>query len=434
MASFRIEKQKSESKLWFRGILKKPSWLLLTALMLCAVSITPANANTKFTQNLQLSAFSPNTSSLSDKQKSEIGNLVFSAEHRVESLTCTGIAANSKNSSLTQAKKLASVACMAAKKMDSSIEIKVATKVSGLKSLARKVLLRASLIRIEPPLKVPVIPTSSLSRVINSALQPNSPTYSPFTIVSEPTSLSAKNQYLVDKFTQHLGWASRLGMLITRELVVVYPNTEAWMNNEIQKLCSSRYNLPLGGYAIWQDCGTKSVVTRPNADFESSPKESLESQHGLIHEALHQWQRETVPKYYGNGDYPKWVWEGGVQALSRYIFWLNSDRTQTPDALLVDWFTTYRSDLRQSCIGVNIREMVPNKAWPDKANCAYSKGQVAVDLFVETYGLEKFLMIFKAPKQRGMSDFPSVFQSVTGSNLEDFYDKVDREIALRGWR
>ena len=412
--------------------MKKTAFFCVVALSLPLFEDTSAFAN--LIQKVTLSAFSPNSTSLSEKQLSEIGNLVFSSEHRVDALTCTGIAANAKSNSLNQARALAKVVCGKAKEMDRSIETQVATKVSPLKSLARKVVLSAHLIKIEPPKKAVLLPTSSLSQAITSAVLTTAPTYSPFTIVSESPTLSTKNQYLVDKFNAHLGWASRLGMVVRRELVVVYPNTEAWMNNEIQKLCSTRSNLPLGGYAIWQDCGTKSVVTRPNADFESSPKESLESQHGLIHEALHQWQRETVPKYYGNSDYPKWVWEGGVQALSRYIFWLNSDRTQTPEALLVEWFTIYRSDLRASCVDVKIREMVPNKAWPDKANCAYSKGQVAVDLFVETYGIEKFLSIFKAPKQRGMSDFGSVFQGITGSNLEDFYDRVDRETALRGWR
>lgn len=404
------------------------------ALLVLASSNTASGAEAvRVFQSQQLTAFSKTSSQLSPKQKSEIKKLVLSVDYSVETLLCTGVASDRKQSSLSIAKSLASKACTEAKKLDRSISVKIATKVSTNKALARRVLLDATLVLADPVVILPIQPSSSLSRAVLSGLRPDTSTKSAFIVVSETEKLSPKNQFLVDRFSEHLVWASRLGLGLNRPLVVVYPKTAEWMNAEIERQGCSRHTLPLGGYAIWQDCGDNSVVTRPDADSEWSAKESLDSQHGLIHEALHQWQRENT-KGRGNADYPKWVWEGGAQALSRYIYWLNSSRLQTPDYLLSDWYTTYRSDLRTMCLGIKIREMIPNKPWWDVSNCAYSKGQVAIDVFVEKYGLEKFLTLFQVPKQGGMGDFPSIFRSITGDELEPFYDLVDREMELRGWR
>lgn len=254
-----------------------------------------------------------------------------------------------------------------------------------------------------------------------------------FTVAETPV-MSAKNKYLFEVFSQHLAWLAGMGASINRQLVVLVPDTANWMNAEISRQGCSRHNLSLGGYAIWTNCGENSVITRPNADFEShAPATSIEAQNGLIHEAFHQWQREVVGIGRGNGDYPKWLWEGGAHAIARYAYWANSGTKLTPEQILEDWFRYERPDLRRSCVGVKIREMIPNAPWPDKANCAYSKGQVAIDLFVERFGIAAFLSLYQKPKPPGMASFSLIFREVTGQEIEQFYNEVDSEMTKRGW-
>jgi hypothetical protein len=252
--------------------------------------------------------------------------------------------------------------------------------------------------------------------------------------VSEAAQLSYANKAIIEVFEKHIQWLASTGLALRNELVFVIPRTAGWMNDEIARQGCGRYTLPIGGYAIWADCSGRSVVTRPDVDTEGGSIFSLSAQHVMIHEAWHQWQREAVGTQRGNGDYPKWIWEGSAQAVSRYAIWAVGDQLQDPEALLRDWYTLERPDLRASCVGVKIREMVPNTPWPDKANCGYSKGQVAIDLLVEKYGFNALVKIFQVPKQGGMTDFASVFKSVTGAELELFYDEVDIEMTKRGWK
>ncbi|MEY4962545.1 MAG: hypothetical protein RLZZ249_1242 [Actinomycetota bacterium] len=413
--------------------MRKHIAIALTVLLALGSSAAHSVESTQQTKNFQLSAFKTSTPTLSQQQRNEIRTLLRDGGSKVVKLTCTGMSQDTKARSLSIAKSMANAACSEAKRLEPSIRIFTRTKVSTSKASLRRVHLSAEFAANSSEVSKPVAPSSTLSQAITTALKTSS-SVATFSLITETAPLSLKNQYLVDRFSEHLTWAARLGLEIKKPLVLIYVNSAQWMNDEIERQGCSRYTLPLGGYAIWQDCGTNSVLTRPNADAEYSAKESLDSQHGIIHEALHHWQRETVRRGLGNADYPKWVWEGGAQALSRYIYWLNSDRAKTPEQLLVDWYTIDRSDLRGMCLGVNIREMILNTPWPDKANCAYSKGQVAVDVFVELYGIDKFAAIFQTPKTPGMSDFPSHFRSITGQEIESFYDLVDNETKSRGWR
>jgi hypothetical protein len=265
-----------------------------------------------------------------------------------------------------------------------------------------------------------------------------------FTVAETPV-MSAKNRYLFEVFSQHLAWLAGMGASINRPLVVLVPDTANWMNAEISRQGCSGYNLSLGGYAIWTNCGESSVITRPNSDFEShAPATSVEAQNGLIHEAFHQWQREAVGIGRGNGDYPKWLFEGGAHAIARYAYWANSGTKLTPEQILEDWFRYERPDLRRSCVGVKIREMIPNRPWPDKSNCAYSKGQVAIDFFVEKFGFTAFLSLYQKPnppestklvqsQDQRMANFSLIFREVTGQEIEQFYNEVDIEMTKRGW-
>ena len=254
-----------------------------------------------------------------------------------------------------------------------------------------------------------------------------------FTLVIENPNLSSKNRFLIEEFRKHLKWLAGMGAQITNPLVLIYADTENWMNEEFKRqgcVFAPGHRLPLGGFAIFSDCGGKFIITRPNADRED-PASSIETQNGLIHEAFHQWQNQVMPG--GLSGYPKWLIEGGAHAIARYAFWSNNGLQVSPDQFLTEWFTP-QHEFRRICIGVNVREMIPNIPYPEKGwVCAYSKGQVAIDLIIEKYGVKSFFALYSTPKTVGAEDFPKIFRNVTGQDLETFYSEVDQEMKKRGW-
>jgi len=255
----------------------------------------------------------------------------------------------------------------------------------------------------------------------------------PFTLVIENPNLSSKNKFLIEEFRKHLKWLAGIGAQITNPLVLIYADTENWMNDEFKRqgcVFAPGHRLPLGGFAIFSDCGGKFIITRPNADRED-PASSIETQNGLIHEAFHQWQNQVMPG--GLSGYPKWFIEGGAHAIARFAYWTQNDQKISPDKFLTEWFTP-QHEFRRICVGVNVREMIPNIPYPEKGwVCAYSKGQVAIDLIIEKYGVESFFALYSTPKTVGTEDFTKVFRKVTGQEIESFYNEVDQEMKKRGW-
>jgi hypothetical protein len=227
-----------------------------------------------------------------------------------------------------------------------------------------------------------------------------------------------------------------MGAQITNPLVLIYADTENWMNEELKRqgcVFAPGWKLPLGGFAIMADCGGKYIITRPNADREGN-QSSIEVQNGLIHEAFHQWQNQVMKNGLDGRDWPKWLIEGGAHAFARYAFWKTSGTNLSPDQILIDWFTIDTPEFRRLCVGVPVREMVANIPYPERGwVCAYSKGQVTIDLFIEKYGVDSLFVLYRSPKSKGMLDFPMVFRSVTGQDLEEFYTEVDKEMTKRGW-
>ena len=133
-------------------------------------------------------------------------------------------------------------------------------------------------------------------------------------------------------------------------------------------------------------------------------------------------------------DWPKWLIEGGAHAFARYAFWKSTGSIRSPDQILIDWFTQDTPEFRRLCVGVPIREMVANIPYPQIGwVCPYSKGQVAIDLYIEQFGIESLFTLYRSPKSRGLQDFPAIFQKVTGQDLEKFYNEVDLEMKIRGW-
>ena len=265
----------------------------------------------------------------------------------------------------------------------------------------------------------------------------------PFTLVVENPNLSQKNRFLIEEFKKHLRWLSGIGANEKRPFHVIYADTADWMNDEFKRQgCefTPGHRLPLGGYAVMADCAGKVLITRPNADREVH-ESSIEAQNGLIHEAFHLWQNQLVrgASEYGRlwglkgEDWPKWVVEGGAHAFSRYAFWYTNGAKTSPEQIMKDWFKETPS-LTRDCVGVTIRDMVKNISNGEKGGlCPYSTGQVAIDLYIERFGVDSFYALFRSPKSPGYGDFPGIFRTVTGQEVEAFYDEVDKEMKLRGW-
>lgn len=266
----------------------------------------------------------------------------------------------------------------------------------------------------------------------------------PFTLVIENPNLSQKNRFLIEEFKKHLRWLSGMGANEKRPFYVIYADTADWMNDEFKRQgCEfpPGYKLPLGGFAISADCAGKYIVTRPNADREAH-ESSIQAQHGLIHEAFHLWQNQLVrtgASEYGRlwglrgEDWPHWIVEGGANAFSRYAFWYTNGAETSPEQIMKDWFKEDWYVKPGNCVGVNIRDMVSISNNEKGRMCGYSTGQVAIDLFIEKFGVNSFYALLRSPKSPGYGDFPGIFRTVTGQEVEAFYDEVDKEMKLRGW-
>ena len=293
------------------------------------------------------------------------------------------------------------------------------------------------------PSPTPTVKTlleTQLSRAFKSELEADIP----FTLVIENPNLSSKNRFLIEEFKKHLRWLSGIGANEKKPFYVVYADTADWMNAEFKRqgcVFAPGWKLPLGGFAILADCAGKYIITRPNADREAH-ESSLQAQHGLIHEAFHLWQSQLVrtgSSDYGRlwglrgEDWPHWIVEGGANAFSRYAFWYTNGAKSSPEKIMKDWFKDDWYVKPGNCVEVSIRDMVSISNNEKGRLCGYSTGQVAIDLFIEKFGVNSYFALLRSPKSAGLGDFPGIFRTVTGQDVEAFYDEVDREMKLRGW-
>jgi hypothetical protein len=274
-----------------------------------------------------------------------------------------------------------------------------------------------------------------LETQLSKAFKPELVRDVPFTLVIENSNLSQKNRYLIEEFKKHLRWLSGMDGGLTRSIYVIYADTTDWMNDEFKRQgCefAPGWKLPLGGYAIMADCAGKYLITRPNADREAH-ESSIQAQHGLIHEAIHQWQNQLMQGGLNGSEWPHWIVEGGANAFSRYAFWYTNGAKTSPEQIMKDWFKEDWYVKPGNCVGVSIRDMV-NISNNEKGRlCGYSTGQVAIDLYIEKFGVDSFYTLLRSPKSPGLEGFRGIFRTVTGQEVEAFYDEVDKEMKLRGW-
>jgi hypothetical protein len=239
---------------------------------------------------------------------------------------------------------------------------------------------------------------------------------------------------------------NQLGFALPNSVIVLFAKTEAGVrSNLIGQGCDSallRSNtfeyLRSTGVAVGGSCGSNRVATvaGPVARW-SRDQLSIDFQHTIPHELFHTWQMKDVSmcgrSRCGGGDFPVWLWEGTPQFMTRLAFW-SWNRQRTHDQWFDQWYTVERRDQLSMCRDVKIEQMVqPAPSWPSPGACAYSKGQLAVEILVANYGgFDALKRLHTTKTTPGYSDFGTHFRNTTGRDLTEFYAEVNAYLTKRG--
>ena len=239
---------------------------------------------------------------------------------------------------------------------------------------------------------------------------------------------------------------TQLGFEIPKTVIVLFAKTESGIRTKLlAEGCTAtalRTNfafLSSTGSALLDSCNNDrvAVVIGPTSTWTRN-QVSIDFQHTLPHELFHQWQLNSTLECgswrCGNRDFPKWLFEGTPQVMARIAFWSWNKNRNYAD-WLEDWYTVYRASEKEMCRGVTIEEMVdPSAPWGRPGGCAYSKGQLAVEVLIANYGgFEALRNLHTTKTTAGLSGFAEHFQRVTGRSLNDFYAEVNSYFAVRNF-
>ncbi len=237
---------------------------------------------------------------------------------------------------------------------------------------------------------------------------------------------------------------AQLGFDHSSSVIVMFGQTndgvrKALLAQGCQGIALSDPNAGVLGGALDGNCGTNRVAVTVNApSTPTRERSSIDFQHELPHEVFHTWQSASTISCgswrCGNSDFPRWLWEGTPQLMTRLAYW-SWNKSKTHQQWHDYWYTSQRPDMRSMCVGVPIEEMiVPWTPWPGPGWCAYSKGQLAVEVLIANYGGFDTLKKLHTTKNRaGYANFPEHFRIVTGKDIAEFYAEVNSYFAKRGW-
>ena len=246
---------------------------------------------------------------------------------------------------------------------------------------------------------------------------------------------------------QSLKFFSQLGFELPSTVIVLFAQTESGLRSTLinqgcdsQALRSSSHQfLSATGSALGGTCGSGrvAVIAGPISQW-SRDQQSIDFQHTLPHEIFHQWQMNSTSWCgswrCGNSDFPRWLFEGTPQLMTRLAYW-SWNKSKTHQQWHDYWYTSQRPDMRSMCVGVPIEEMiVPWTPWPGPGWCAYSKGQLAIEVLIANYGgFENLKKLHTTKTRAGYTNFPEHFRNVTGKDISEFYAEVNSYFAKRGW-
>ncbi len=228
---------------------------------------------------------------------------------------------------------------------------------------------------------------------------------------------------------------AKLGFSITEGLVLVGKD-DNWLRDELIKNgCNVNYTFPQAtGFFVPNSCQSgNGAVTSKHWDVLrlSDGLDGLYFNHTIPHEYFHQIQHKLTPL--GNGDFPKWFWEGSPQFFTNqaWVSW-------NPQKSYVDWHTHWWTDLSpnfgpRACKNVSISMMSDPSTPGVEGICAYSKGQLIVEYLVFEYGLEKYRDLYRFNNSTDWRNFNVVFKAVTNDELSSFYLQAEQFMIRRGW-
>jgi hypothetical protein len=228
---------------------------------------------------------------------------------------------------------------------------------------------------------------------------------------------------------------AKLGFKITDGLILI-DKDDTWLRAEMSRNgCRNDFTSSQStGFYVAKTCVSgNGVITSKHWDVLkfSDGLDGLYFNHTIPHEYFHQIQSQLTP--YGNLDYPRWFYEGSAQ------FFTNQAWTAwNPKQSYVDWHKHWWTDLNPNfgptvCKKASIIQMSDPWFSGVEGICAYSKGQLLVELLVSKYGLEKYRDLYRLNKTSGWNNFSIIFKSVTSDDLDSFYAEAQSFMTNRGW-
>ncbi len=238
---------------------------------------------------------------------------------------------------------------------------------------------------------------------------------------------------------------SKLGFPLPAKTFVVFSQTDAGLRRiALKKGCEQPSlqisGLGLGGSAIPGKCRNGEVIVTAGRiqDWATQQGPTIGFHHVVPHELFHQWQMTNtsycVSWQCGNTDFPKWLFEGTPQFMTRFVYW-SWNRSKDPSQWQDYWFKVENPDLSKMCKGVSIEQMVdPVAPWPNSNWCAYIKGPIAIEVLVANYGgFEALRKLHTTKTTPGHQDFETYFKIVTGRDISEFYSEVNSYFRTRNW-
>jgi len=226
-----------------------------------------------------------------------------------------------------------------------------------------------------------------------------------------------------------------LGFEVTSTRVYVARDM-LWLSEALSREgCQTSTLPPRPGFYLGACPDRLGAVTAVHWDIEpfSDGMDGLYFNHVIPHEYFHHIQEKSSQPGMGNGDFPRWFWEGSAQFFTN-IAW----SAWNPSRGYVEWYEHWWSDLRpdfgpQACRSATIEVMSDPTNDTREAICAYSKGQLLVEFLVSKYGLERYHQLYRVTGAPGWQGFAARFMAVTGDELSEFYRHAEPFLARRGW-
>lgn len=227
----------------------------------------------------------------------------------------------------------------------------------------------------------------------------------------------------------------KLGFKITDGLILVARDID-WVKKELlRNQCNNNRPIPeRPGFYYGNTCKDgNGAMTSTHADSENyfEGLDGLYFNHVIPHEYFHQIQEQSTTL--GNGDFPKWFWEGSAQFFANQA-WSSWNTNRTYLEWYQHWWRDIRPDMGPSaCKDATIETMSNPSGIGIQSLCAYSKGQLIVEYLVFKHGLERYRSLYTANTTNDWRNFNIVFKKVTGQELSDFYVEAQNFITKRGW-